>query len=91
MEEKLQKVYMDSKKYSNTIMPEIMSILSKRKIKFHANSSNTEICVTTNKPKAEIQEIIKKKLSQTMSNDVMDMLLNFVAFDKNIYIRLSRQ
>ena len=91
VEDKLKKVYADSKRYSSSIMQEVMQILSKKKIKFHANSSDTEINVVTSKSKSEIEAIVYERLEKKMPKDVIDSLLYFVSIDKDIYIRLSRR
>lgn len=91
VEDRLRKVYVDSKRYSPSIMQEVMQILSKKKIKFHANSSDTEINVVTNKSKSEIEAIVYERLEKKMPRDIIDSLLNFVSVNKDIYIRLSRR
>lgn len=79
--------YGEMKKYSGTIIPDIIGILSKNNFNYSTNSNNTEIVVTeqTEDTTEFIYESICKGLS--VPKIIFPLLVDVVEVDDKIYIR----
>ena len=84
----LNERYNESKKYADTIMDNIKSILDKKKLSYEEKSSGSELIIqNTKKKKEDIVKILKKELD--IPDTVISILIKVTEVNNNIYIRQS--
>ena len=78
--------YNESKKYSNTIMSSIKSILEKKNISYDEKSSGSELIISNSKnSKKDIEKLLNDELN--ISSSIISILIKVTEIGNAIYIR----